>query len=162
MRSLSVLTLVLSSLLLPTTTGCNTEPPRCPVINNDYMLTYHYLDGSACDIGPYLITVDGGGSGVKNTTDNRNDVIIDTEVHLRGCSLSLQVDVTNTKTALAMSSVAGNLTVYNVSNISGIGNGAKFSADGQVECQGEFEMILEPPPMSTSTMPIAGMQAPSL
>lgn len=157
MRSLSVLTLGLSCLLLSTITACNSEPPSCPVISDDYMLTYRYLDGAACDIGPYLITVDGGGAGVKNTTDNRNDVIIETEVHLRGCSLSLGVNVTNTKTTLAMSSVSGNLTVYNVSNISGVGSGAKYDANGKVECTGEFEMILAPPP---ATLPIAGM--PSL
>jgi hypothetical protein len=123
------------------------------------LLNYRYLDGdgTACAIGPYQLTVDGGGSGVKNTTDRRADVTLYTEVHLRGCSLSLQVDVTDTKTTANMSSVAGDLTVYSVNNISGVGVGTKYSSDGRsVECQGQYEMTLQPPPMDTSSMPIAG------
>ena len=163
MRKLFLLHLVLIATLLPVTTACNQEPASCPTIDNSYMLNYRYLDGDACDVGPYLISVDGGGSGVKNTTDRRADVTIYTEVQLSGCSLRLQVDIINNRSDLQESTVQGNLTVYNVNRISGVANGIKYDLDGKVQCEGQFELTLEPPPPDPITNTgTGGMAAPML
>lgn len=132
--------------------ACNSEPIQCPVLNDRYVLSYRSISNPDCAIGPYEIAV-AGGAGVVTTTDTRPDTVIQTDVHLRGCTLSLKIEVTNAMTDATMSVAKGNLTVYDEDTISGVGSATKYLDNGE-SCQGPFELTLH---RVQPVLPTAGM-----
>lgn len=127
-------------------TGCTPEPASCRAVEGEFWAEYTYMGGTTlpgtntCPVGPYLLTVDGGGSGTKNLTTNFPNRSITTDLVLKGCDVGLQVTV-NTTGGDPIAVVDGDMRIINNDLLMGTVRGQATDGSGQW-CDASFEARL--------------------
>ena len=144
MRELTTRTLAiaLACLTVVALSACNTEPQTCDKVAADYQALYTPVDGSCGPIAnPYMVRFDGGLKGVNTIMQNLANVLLTTDIVMKGCTVHMTQKVSNREGGILLSEIDGqSISLKDQDRLTGRVSIAQYDmATGALLCNGNYD-----------------------
>jgi hypothetical protein len=119
--------------------GCENED-ECPVLSGPYRPTYRKLSGTCGNFVEYRVCVESKQSGVYSCIESAFGNTVSTEIVFDGCRFDMDQEVTQNGVVVVYNE--GFFDIDSEDEASGRVNHTEYDSDGNVTCDGTYEVEL--------------------
>jgi hypothetical protein len=123
--------------------ACNTEPKTCDKVAGLYQPLYTWVDGSCGNIvNPNMVPFDGGLHGVNTIMQNLANILVTTDIVMKGCTVHMTQKVQNREGGFLQSQIDGaSIRIQNQDQLTGRVAVVQYDATGTPMCSGNYDAM---------------------